>query len=143
VDELTGEFEAACSRFDGKNFDRLDEVDQVLVTIWGLEADVNNGGFDQFYYNGAGDLGFFAPAALRLIGADRMAEIVSSANALFGPDGPSRSGSARRKQLFLVAPPDGNTDPWDDLEDAFYEYPDDISALLLKFLRERGRLPNG
>lgn len=140
MDALTAEFEKACARFDGTNFESLDEVDQVLVTIWGLEADVNNGGFDQFYFNGSGDLAFFAPAALRLIGAHQMADIVARANAVFGPDGPARSGQVRQSQLFLVAPPDSDLDAWDDLDRAFYGYPDDIAALLQKFLRERGRL---
>jgi hypothetical protein len=34
-------FERALSRFDGGNFDRLTRTEQILVTIWGLEADVN------------------------------------------------------------------------------------------------------
>jgi hypothetical protein len=64
------------SNFDGDNFDRLNRVDQVLVTMWGLEAEVNNGGFDQYYFNGAGNQAFFAPEALRAIGAHPMASIV-------------------------------------------------------------------
>jgi Domain of unknown function (DUF4375) len=140
MDHLSSAFEAACARFDGHNFDDLDEVDRVLVTIWGLEADVNNGGFDQFYFNGSGDLAFFAPSALRLIGANRMGDLVTQANAVFGPDGPTRSRTARQAQLFLVAPPDGDRDPWDELDRAFQAYPDDIADLLTGFLRMRGRL---
>ena len=140
MNDLRSAFEAACARFDGDNFEALDEVDQVLVTIWGLEAEVNNGGFDQFYFNGVGDLAFFAPAALRLIGAHRMADIVIQANAVFGPDGPARSGTARQAQLLLVAPAEGDVDLWDELDREFQEYPDDIAELLTGFLRERGRL---
>jgi hypothetical protein len=78
------------SRFNGENFECLAARDRVLVTIWGLEAEVNNGGFDQYYFNGAGNQAFFAPEALRLIGASRMAEVVARANAVFGPEGPSQ-----------------------------------------------------
>jgi hypothetical protein len=140
MDALTSHFDRACALYDGHNFDRLDEVDRVLVTIWGLEADVNNGGFDQFYFNSSGDLAFFAPVALRLIGAKKMADIVARANAVFGTDGPARSRSARQAQLFLVAPPDSDIAPWEDLDGAFYAYPDDIATLLVGFLRDRGRL---
>ncbi len=140
MDELSAAFDAACRRFDGSNFAQLDEVDQVLVTIWGLEAEVNNGGFDQYYFNGAGDQAFFAPKALHAIGANTMAEIVTSANAVFGLEGPSADGAVRQAQLFIVAPPDSvELGPWEDLDRAFSEYPDDIAVLLMAFLRARNQ----
>lgn len=67
-----------------------DEVDKVLVAIWVLEADVNNGGLDQYHFNSAGDFAFYAEQALQSIGAHAMARIVARANSLFGPDGPPR-----------------------------------------------------
>lgn len=134
-------FVQACARFNGDNFAELDEVDKILVTIWGLEADVNNGGFDQYYFNGSGDLAFYASDALQSIGAHQMASIVSSANKMFGPDGPSQDGRLRQAQLFLVTP--NNIDmpsPWEQLDRAFYAYPDDIAALLMALLRATGRI---
>jgi hypothetical protein len=136
--DVEAAFERALSRFDGNNFERLTTAEQVLVTIWGLEAEVNNGGFDQYYFNGAGDLAFFAPQALRLIGAHRMADIVARANAVFGPDGPARAHRARQAQRDLVAP-DDHDGPWDRLDEEFYEYPDDIGALLVGFVRAAAR----
>ena len=135
--DVEAAFENALSRFDGDNFDVLSLTDQVLVTIWGLEADVNNGGFDQYYFNGSGDQAFFAPQALRLVGAHRMAAIVARANAVFGPDGPSRTRTARRAQRALVAP-DGAKGPWEQLDRKFYEYPEDIYALVTGFVRSAG-----
>lgn len=134
--DLEAAFEAACSRYDGSNFAQLSEVDRVLVAIWGLEAEVNNGGFHQYYFNGAGNEAFFAPVALRMIGALRMADIVVRANEVFGPDGPSQNRKVRQSQLFLVAP--GHVDdPWEGLDREFYAYPDDIAALLMTFLKRR------
>jgi hypothetical protein len=77
---------------------------------------------------------------LKAIGAHHVADIVAKANSRFGPDGPSRSGTARQAQLFLIAPRNSDSDPWETLDRAFYEYPDDIAALLKAFLRARGRL---
>lgn len=133
-------FSQACARFNGNNFAQLDDVDKVLVTIWGLEADVNNGGFDQYYFNGSGDLAFYASTALQIIGANKMASIVSSANNVFGPGGPSKDGNVRQSQLFKVAPNNGMPSPWEDLDRAFFAYPDDIAALLRSYLRAVGRL---
>ena len=126
-------FDQALEIFDGSNFDALSEPHKVLVTIWGLEADVNNGGFDQYYFNGSSDQAFFAPAALSLIGADQMADIVRRANAAFGADGPPRTRTDRQGRLFQIS-----GQPWDQLDTAFYRYPDDISALLIAYLRQHG-----
>lgn len=137
LDEAFGQ---ACARFNGDNFAQLDEVDKILVTIWGLEADVNNGGFDQYYFNSSGDQAFYAPEALETIGAHKMASILSSANNVFGPEGPSRDGRARQAQLFRVAPNNDMPSPWEQLDRAFYAYPDDIATLLTAHLRAAGRL---
>lgn len=122
-------FEDACSRFTGDNFESLAERDQILVTIWGLEADVNNGGFDQYYFNSSGDQAWFAPTALRRIGATRMASIVERANAKFGKAGPPTDSNERQSALFEIT--DSDEDTWDGLDREFYDYPDDITALLI------------
>jgi hypothetical protein len=134
---LPSEFEAALRRFADTSFDQLDRI---LVTIWGIEAEVNNGGFDQYYFNGAGDQAFFAPDALRAIGALRMSDIASRANAKFGRGGPPGDRDQRHDRLFEIAPRDADVGPWDQLDGEFLDYPDDIAALLIQFLRaSRGR----
>jgi hypothetical protein len=134
-------FARACGRYSGSNFDQLDEADKVLVTIWSLEGDVNNGGFDQYYFNSSGDLAFYAPIALRSIGAHQMAKITDDANELFGPEGPARNPNEREAQLLAIAPNCSTSNPWDELDRAFYSYPDDISMLLTGFLQAHGRVP--
>ena len=134
MDTLLAAFNAALGRFDGSNFDQLSETDQVLITIWGLEAEVNNGGFGQYYFNGAGDQAFFAPTALSLIGASKMAGITAEANAAFGSGGPPRQPAERDAFLDRIK----GTTSWDDLDRASYEYPDDINALLVAYLRRHG-----
>lgn len=134
-------FDRACGRYSGSNFDQLDEADKILVTIWSLEGDVNNGGFDQYYFNSSGDLAFFAPIALRRIGAHQMAQITDDANRLFGPEGPARHPDEREAQLLAIAPNGSELNPWDELDRAFQSYPDDISALLTAFLQVRGHAP--
>ena len=135
--DIDESFEAALARFDGENFDSLGEVDQVLVAIWGLEADVNNGGLHQYFYNGPGDQAFFAPRALRLIGANRMADIVASANAIFGDQGPPRDHDQRQTRLEQID--EVAEARLDSLTAEFYEYPDAISDLLARYLETTGR----
>lgn len=134
-------FECACSRYSGRDFDHLDEVDKILVTIWSLEGDVNNGGFNQYYFNSSGNLAFYAPAVLHRIGAHRMEKFTDDANKLFGLKGPARNRDEREAQLLAIAPNGNESDPWEKVTRAFQAYPDDISALLTVFLQESGHVP--
>jgi len=126
---LSEAFAQACSRFTGDNFTQLSERDQILVAIWGLEADVNNGGFDQYYFNGTGNLAWFAPTALRSIAAHRMAAIVEKANAMFGDAGPPPDRDERQDALFRIT--DVDEEAWEQLDREFFAYPDDIAGLLV------------
>ncbi|NZA27692.1 DMP19 family protein [Luteimonas sp. SJ-92] len=135
MDTLQPLFDKALTRLSESGFNSLSEPDRVLATIWGLEGDVNNGGFDQYYFNSSGDLARYAPTALDLIGATQMGNIVKRANALFGPSGPSPDRFAREEQLFALT---NRFSTWDELDRAFYAYPDDISKLLSAYLRLHG-----
>ena len=77
--------ERSATRFFDAPFAQLTVPEQVFVAVWTLESDVNNGGFDQYYLNSSGDYAWFAPAALRAIGAEQTAAIAERANAAFGP----------------------------------------------------------
>ena len=125
---LSEAFEEACSRLAGNTFEALSQRDQILVTIWGLEADVNNGGFDQYYFNGSSNQAWFAPTALRTIGAHNMASIAERANAMFGEAGPSLDRVERQSALSEIT--DAVEGAWENLDREFYAYPDDIAALL-------------
>jgi len=95
---LSDAFEAACGRHCDVGFEDLSEIDRILVSIWALEADVNNGGFHQYYFNSSGDTAHYAPAALRAIGAPIMACIVDKANPCSGQaDHLSLAASANRR----------------------------------------------
>ena len=48
--------------------------------IWLLEAEVNNGGFNQFYANSSGEFYKFVPDALKLVGAVKFADLAQRAN---------------------------------------------------------------
>lgn len=124
-------FREACSRFNGGSFSALSERDQILVTIWALEGNVSNGGFSQYYFNSSDDLAWFAPTALRRIGAHRTAAITERANALFGEADPPPDWEERYAILCRTKEADENV--WDQLDREFYEYPDDIAELLVSY----------
>ena len=110
------------SESDDTDFGRVDFSEQsheqrVFSAIWGLESQVNSGGFIQFFNNEEPDLVAFAPAALRLIGAVNCAEIVGSAVAV-----------AQNRDAPEVA------DHLERLEEQFYTYPDNLTDLLFSYV---------
>jgi len=63
--------------------ENLSKSQQAIYVVWILEAEVNNGGFNQFYYNTSGELADFAESAFTTIGAPKFAELVKKANAIY------------------------------------------------------------
>jgi len=56
---------------------------QAIYMIWALEAEVNNGGYNQFYFNPSGQFYKHLPEALRLVGANKFADLTERANKTF------------------------------------------------------------
>ncbi|AKD58319.1 hypothetical protein SD10_04085 [Spirosoma radiotolerans] len=56
---------------------------QAIYMIWILESEVNNGGYNQFYANSSGQYSRYLPGALKLVGADRLADLTQRANNVF------------------------------------------------------------
>jgi len=53
---------------------------KAVYIIWYLEAEVNNGGFNQFYENSSGQFYKHLPDALKLVGASKFADLTLRAN---------------------------------------------------------------
>lgn len=122
----------ALDRLKKVGFDALTEQEKNLAAIWGIEAEVDNGGFAHFFSSAAGDLAFYAPQALKNVGALDLAELAARANAVFGPDGPPPERAARRNAVDAFSEEDRQIlEPLDDL---FLESEDDTSELLEAYL---------
>ena len=115
-----------------ERFSDLSPSEQVFILVWEVETEVNNGGFNQFFLNSAGDRASATAAALRSIGAERMASIVDRATSSF-PDGPPADRSVRQSLLEEIDP---DAVLFEELDQEFYSYPDDLSGLLYGFVIE-------
>jgi hypothetical protein len=100
-----------------------------------LEGEVNNGGFNQFYFNSSGQLADFAEDAFITVGAHKLADLVREANLTYDlvkndlekyNDGTLESFSKSYE---------GN--PLNDLDDKFYELAEvePLSNLRIKYIR--------
>jgi len=124
--------ETVWAREAAEGVNALSPPERVFLCVWNLEAEVNNGGFGQFYMNSAGDNALETPAALREIGATKAAAIAEEANNLFGPSGPPRDRDARAQALQRLGT--AATDALNALDARFYEYPDNLEELLRQFV---------
>jgi hypothetical protein len=107
-----------------------DEVGEVINE---LEGEVNNGGFHQYFNNYSGGNAAEALIALETIGALRMADILKRAIGRFPAGNVPKDRESRLEILSNVFP---NTDEFNDLDDEFFTYPDDIAALVEKYKTE-------
>jgi hypothetical protein len=114
------------------DFDDLSLPEQVFCSIWELESQVNNGGFDQYYFNSSGDTAFAVESALRTIGAHHCADIVRRANSMFEGGAPPRDRLARQAAWDAIS--DDSKDRLDDLDHEFFQYPDDLTSLLYDYV---------
>ena len=130
--DLFGVSEAVWAREAAAGVEALSRAERVFLCVWNLEAEVNNGGFEQFYTNSAGDNARDTPTALREIGAAQAAKIAQAANSVFGPSGPPADRDARTEALDEFGAP--ATEALSELDARFYEYPDDLEALLHRFV---------
>ncbi|PYX46780.1 MAG: hypothetical protein DMG79_15400 [Acidobacteria bacterium] len=108
--------------------------DEMVRLIDALEGEVNNGGFDQFFYNSAGDETVKIIQALEAIGAMKAADIVKRAAGKF--PGGMPPGDRFARQDVLLDKVSANADAFADLDQEFYAYPDDLSGLLARYSGE-------
>jgi hypothetical protein len=110
-----------------------------------LDAEVCNGGFSQYFFNSWGDYAAETAAALQLLGASRIANLLERAMAEFGPNGPPRDGSARSTRVREL---EASGPRWLGLDRQFHDHHlDDIPGAILREVHrhreEFGGLPYG
>ena len=99
-----------------------------------LEREVNNGGFSQFFLNSSGDNAHETVLSLKAIGADKTAELLQKAIDQF----PSKTVSKDRDKRTEIVEEIEETaeEVWNDLDQKFYEYEDDLNTLNIEYVRK-------
>ena len=103
---------------------------KILDLVETLDAEVNNGGFHQFFSNSSGSRAAETISALDAIGASHTAEILKRACARFPGGMPPRAWEPRRRVLDKIAP---SSSTFDEETKAFYEYHDNLIAMAEAF----------
>jgi len=124
-------FDAISPKYEQSGFNSLSEKEQLIYVVWWLEAEVNNGGFHQYFWNSAGDYANEALVALEKIGAVTTAKLLKSAmETSFG--GPAPKDRLKRQDL-LEENEDEKMDQLDELDTEFYNYTDSITDLVNQY----------
>ncbi len=125
----------AIDRLARVGFEGLTEPEKTLATVWTFAAEVANRGFVKYFSRPAGDTAFYAPDALRKIGATGLAEIAAKANAVFGAGGPPPDRNVR---LGLVSKlDDAARQSLATLETRYFESPEDVDDLLEAYVNRK------
>jgi Domain of unknown function (DUF4375) len=106
--------------------------ERFVAAVQGMSREVNNGGWDQFFRNSSGALAFDLQPALEAMGSKENLSIARRALERFGKP-VSLEEEDRWEHLDRVRG-DADDNPWEDLEDEFYENPEDLDAMMLRYI---------
>lgn len=120
--------------------DQLNQHEIIVFSVWRLEAEVNNGGFRQFFWNSSGDLAEETVDSLMKLGAPETASIVQAAIANFGDHGVPKD--RERRQVVLEELEQAGRLKLDSLDSEFYTYPDNLELLMYTYAQSNGMLKN-
>lgn len=116
----------------GDKIDKLNSSQQTFLYVENLEREINNGGFNQFYFNSSGDFSQESVIALLEIGADKTAEIVKKANSEFKKGIVPKDRTERQNELELIE--QKAEENWNKCDSEFYKYQDNLTELLIAFV---------
>lgn len=116
---------------------KLSLPERNICYIEELEREVNNGGFNQFFFNSSGDYTHEVISALKEIGSVKFLQIVESAARQFPDARVPKDTDARGT---IIEEIEEKADPvWSKLDDEFYKYEEDIYGLMIEYIRKNIR----
>jgi hypothetical protein len=113
----------------------LTAAERTFDCIYWLEAEVNNGGFHQYFFNTAGDHAQETIGALQEIGANYTAGLLQQAMSVFPGQAPLADRYERQEQLLDKIGEEGVAF-LNELDQKFYAYTDPIGALLVDYVKK-------
>ncbi len=132
------------TKFGKEEFARQSIPQRVFSAIWEVEAEVNDGGFSQYFLNNSAESAPFVVEALKTIGAFKTADICRRAIATAFPSGLPHTLEATQAAAADFS--DEMLEKLEPLDQEFFSYPHNLSDLLFAYVSEHpeefGRMPN-
>jgi hypothetical protein len=111
---------------------------KALYTTWWVEAEVNNGGFQQYFWNTEGSFANDALAGFELFGAEQHTDLMRRAIKLAEEERSTRDKYKAEGSLDAFSESYKDT-KLGDLDDEFFKL-SDLSAIRVRLIRERPEL---
>lgn len=125
-----------------EGFSGLSEAEKLYWAVALLRNEINNGGFDQYFFNSSGSYYDYAEKGLVTISAMETLALLREAKAIVFPNGPVPVDTEVRRNLLPVVEPDSPNPEWarklDELDHRFYANRDNLTSRLEAFAREQG-----
>ena len=99
-----------------------------------LEKEINNGGFNQYFFNSSGDFTHQTVQSLLTIGANKTANILQKAIDQFPAKNTPKDRTERQEILEQIE--ETATPIWEELDQKFFTYEDDLNTLNIEFIRK-------
>lgn len=113
-----------------------------VYTTWGVEAEVNNGGFNQYFWNSAGEFATDAAEGFDLIGAPALARLTERAIAIHTKDEERMARFKTRGSLEAFSE-SYEHNPLNELDEEFYRLARGLSQIRVRFVRRNPALFQG
>jgi hypothetical protein len=130
--ELDNFIAALCSY--GEDLDKLTEEQKQFYYNQCLEREVNIGGFSLYFVNSSGGFAQQTVQSLRAIGANNTANIVQKAIDQF-PYKNVPENRIERQEVWETIQETAHP-IWEELDQMFYKYEDDLNTLNLEFVKK-------
>ena len=119
--------DAVHRRWKDLGYDALLPEERDYIVLWWLMVEVNNGSFDQYFFNNSGDAAMQALSALQLLGAEKTHAILQDALAEMELIGGYTSDCEARRRLLAA----DDEVRFDGPTNRFYEYEEDFVGMAL------------
>jgi len=118
----------------GDDIEKLSQPQKQFYFNQCLEREINNGGFNQYFWNSSGNFAHETLMSLQLTGASTTADILQQAIDQF-PNGIVPQDWTNRQEMVEQIEEIAN-EVWEELDQKFYEYADNLNTLNLDFVKQ-------
>jgi hypothetical protein len=126
--------ESGNTQLNKVDFDKQSVPQKVFSAVWMLEAEVNNGGFSQYFFNSSRETVHFVVTALEAIQAQLTADICRRAITTAFPTGLPSDLDAMR--ISASEFPSEVEEQLNKLDQEFYRYPNNLTDLLFAYVEQ-------
>ncbi|MGC4064783.1 MAG: DMP19 family protein [Polyangiaceae bacterium] len=122
--------------------DALSDGFRAVYATWWVEAEVNNGGFNQYFWNASGAFACDAVAGFDRIGLPQLARLMERAIAIRNEDA-HEIGRFKDRGTLEAFSESYENNRLNDLDQEFYALEADVSAARIRFIRDNAELFRG